>query len=331
MLKKSSFKAFSLLLLLAVVIYLSLSVGYSRSSLTDLAQLLVGQGDQAQNFIITSIRLPRVLACLIGGGSLALAGSLLQTLTRNPLADSGILGINAGAGLVMTIMIGLATDSSIETTSSLPIFAMLGGAGAILLVYLMSLQKNRSFNPNRLIITGVGVSSMLSGIMVAILSLTDDNKMTSIISWLSGKITGNDWTSLAIFSPFLILLWLLTLSRSRSLNIMALNEQTALALGLRLQKERLITLGFATALASLSVVLVGNITFLGLVAGHISRRLLGSQHQACLPASLLIGMILLTSSDTVGRLLLVGTGIPTGIIVSLLGAPYFLYLMLREN
>ena len=132
MLKKSSFKAFSLLLLLAVVIYLSLSVGYSRSSLTDLAQLLVGQGDQAQNFIITSIRLPRVLACLIGGGSLALAGSLLQTLTRNPLADSGILGINAGAGLVMTIMIGLATDSSIETTSSLPIFAMLGGAGAIL-------------------------------------------------------------------------------------------------------------------------------------------------------------------------------------------------------
>ncbi|MFC2401055.1 MAG: FecCD family ABC transporter permease [Streptococcus sobrinus] len=331
MLKKSSFKAFSLLLLLAVVIYLSLSVGYSRSSLTDLAQLLVGQGDQAQNFIITSIRLPRVLACLIGGGSLALAGSLLQTLTRNPLADSGILGINAGAGLVMTIMIGLATDSSIETTSFLPIFAMLGGAGAILLVYLMSLQKNRSINPNRLIITGVGVSSMLSGIMVAILSLTDDNKMTSIISWLSGKITGNDWTSLAIFSPFLILLWLLTLSRSRSLNIMALNEQTALALGLRLQRERLITLGFATALASLSVVLVGNITFLGLVAGHISRRLLGSQHQASLPASLLIGMILLTSSDTVGRLLLVGTGIPTGIIVSLLGAPYFLYLMLREN
>ena len=195
----------------------------------------------------------------------------------------------------------------------------------------MSLQKNRSINPNRLIITGVGVSSMLSGIMVAILSLTDDNKMTSIISWLSGKITGNDWTSLAIFSPFLILLWLLTLSRSRSLNIMALNEQTALALGLRLQRERLITLGFATALASLSVVLVGNITFLGLVASHISRRLLGGQHQASLPASLLIGMILLTSSDTVGRLLLVGTGIPTGIIVSLLGAPYFLYLMLREN
>lgn len=332
MTKKSSLKVLILLTaLLLTVIYLSLSLGYSHSSLTDLGRLLIGQGEQAQNFIITQIRLPRILACLVGGGSLALAGVLLQTLTRNPLADSGILGINAGAGLVMTIMIGLSADTSLEATASLPLFAMLGGAAAILLVYLVSLQKNHSINPNRLIITGVGISSMLSGFMVAILSLTDDNKMTSIISWLSGKITGNDWTSLAIFAPLLIILWLLTFSRSRVLNIMALNEQTALALGLRLQRERLITLSLATALASLSVVLIGNITFVGLVAGHISHRLLGSQHQNSLPASLIIGMILLTSSDTIGRLLLVGTGIPTGIIVSVLGAPYFLYLMLKTD
>lgn len=332
MVRKASFKIFLILLsLLALVIYLSLSVGYSYSSLTNLWQLILGQGNSAENFIITSIRLPRILACLLGGGSLALAGILLQTLTRNALADSGILGINAGAGLVMTIMISLSADSDLETNSFLPFFAMLGGAGAILLVYLMSWQKKHSINPTRLIITGVGISSMLSGIMVAILSLTDDNKMTSIISWLSGKITGNDWTILGFFTPFLLIIWLLTFSRSKFLNIMALNEQTALALGLNLQRERLITLGLATALASLSVVLVGNITFIGLLAGHIVRRLLGGQHQTILPASLIVGMILLITADTIGRLLLVGTGIPTGIIVSIIGAPYFLYLMLKTT
>ncbi|MFC3932649.1 FecCD family ABC transporter permease [Streptococcus dentapri] len=318
----------TLIVLLSLVILLSLSLGYTNSSLRDIFDLLVGQIDQASSFIIIQIRLPRILVCLLGGASLALAGVLLQTLTKNALADSGILGINAGAGLAIAIIIGSLHTSALEIINFLPLLAMFGGIATILLVYGISLKKNRGINPTRLIIAGVGVSSMLSGIMVSVISSSDDNQMDYIISWLSGEITGNDWATLSLFAPALLVIWCLTFSRSKSLNIMNLNEQTALALGLNLQKERLITLILATALASISVVLVGNITFIGLLAGHIAKGWLGSQHQISLPAAMLIGMILLTSADTIARVLLVGTGIPTGIIVSIIGAPYFLYLMI---
>jgi iron complex transport system permease protein len=324
---KQSFSIILLISLLLLVFVLSLSMGYAKSSLIDVIEVLVGKSSSSMIFIITKIRLPRIIACMLGGASLALSGMLLQTLTKNPLADSGILGINTGAGLVITIMVGFLDMTNPMTIALMPLFAMIGGILTIFIVYFMSRKKNNNISPTRLIITGVGMSSMLSGVMVSLISKINDFKMTYIVEWLSGKVNGGDWTTLAIFSPLLLLIWILTYSRSHSLNIMNLNEQTALALGLNLQRERLYTLILSTALASLSVVLVGNITFVGLVSGHITRRFLGNDHRISLPASMLVGMIILLLADTIGRILLVGTGIPTGIIVSMIGAPYFLYLM----
>ena len=324
---KQSFSIIILIILLLLVFILSLSMGYAKSSLIDVIEVLVGKSSSSMIFIITKIRLPRIIACMLGGASLALSGMLLQTLTKNPLADSGILGINTGAGLVITIMVGFLDMTNPMTIALMPLFAMIGGILTIFIVYFMSRKKNNNISPTRLIITGVGMSSMLSGVMVSLISKINDFKMTYIVEWLSGKVNGGDWTTLAIFSPLLLLIWILTYSRSHSLNIMNLNEQTALTLGLNLQRERLYTLILSTALASLSVVLVGNITFVGLVSGHITRRFLGNDHRISLPASMLVGMIILLLADTIGRILLVGTGIPTGIIVSMIGAPYFLYLM----
>ncbi|MBM7636209.1 FecCD family ABC transporter permease [Streptococcus saliviloxodontae] len=330
MTKKKLLICFGVLIAILVLTFLtSLSIGYANASFSDTVAVFLGNGSQAMNLIIFKIRLPRILAATLGGASLALSGMLLQTLTKNPLADSGILGINTGAGLVIAIMIAFLDSSSINIISLMPFMAMLGGIGTIMIVYLMSRKKNHGISPTRLIITGVGVSAMLSGVMVSVISKLNDNKTDYIISWLSGKITGDNWTVLAIFTPLLFILWGITYTRSQSLNIMNLNEQTALALGLNLPKERLISLILSTALASLSVVLVGNITFVGLVAGHVSRRLMGSDHRISLPASMLIGMLLLLLADTIGRVLLVGTGIPTGLIVSIIGAPYFLYLMTK--
>ncbi|MBM7642406.1 FecCD family ABC transporter permease [Streptococcus loxodontisalivarius] len=330
MTKKKLLISFGLLIAVLLLIFLtSLSIGYANASFSDTLSVFFGNGSQAMNLIIFKIRLPRILAAILGGASLALSGMLLQTLTKNPLADSGILGINTGAGLVIAIMVAFLDSSSVNIISLMPFMAMLGGILTIMIVYLISRKKNHGISPTRLIITGVGVSTMLSGVMVSVISKLNDNKTDYIVSWLSGKITGDNWTVLAIFTPILIILWLLTYTRSQSLNIMNLNEQTALALGLNLQKERLISLVLSTALASLSVVLVGNITFVGLVAGHVSRRLMGSDHRISLPASMLMGMILLLIADTIGRVLLIGTGIPTGLIVSIIGAPYFLYLMTK--
>ena len=325
--KNQLLPSFAILLLLLLLAFLiSLSVGYANSSFSELLDLIRGQADSSTLLIIGRIRLPRIVASMIGGASLALAGLLLQTLTRNPLADSGILGINTGAGLVVAILVGLSSSIHPVLLAFTPLFAMLGGGLTIFLVYWLARKKLYGIHPTRLIITGVGISSMLSGIMVSIISSLDDFKMEYIVQWLSGR-NGGDWSSLALYSPLLILVWVATFSRSRSLNIMNLNDQTAMALGLHLQKERLVTLVLATALGALSVVLVGNITFVGLIAGHITRRWLGNDHRITIPASMILGSLILLLADTIGRVLLVGTGIPTGIIVSLIGAPYFLYLL----
>ncbi|MDO4964306.1 MAG: iron ABC transporter permease, partial [Streptococcus gallolyticus] len=256
---------------------------------------------------------------------------LLQTLTKNPLADSGILGINAGAGLVIAIMVGLLDVTNSMMIALMPFLAMLGGILTICTVYFVSRQKNQPISPTRLIITGVGISSLLSGIMISIIANLDTSKTDYIVSWLSGKVSGGNWQTLMILAPLLLVTWLLTYSQSYALNIMSLNEETAIALGLNLKRERLYTLIFSTALAALSVVLVGNITFIGLLAGHITRQLLGSDHRISLPSSLLIGMIIFLIADTIGRVFLVGTGIPTGLVVAVIGAPYFLYLMIKTT
>ena len=316
--------------LLGLAILLSLSMGYARSSFLDVIDLILGQSSSAITFIMTTIRLPRIIACLFGGASLALAGMLLQTLTKNPLADSGILGINTGAGFMIALVIGYLDMTSASDISLLPFMAMLGGIATIATVYLMARKKNHGISPTRLIVTGVGVATMLSGVMVSITSTLSPDKMDYIISFLSGKVSGATWENIALFAPF-VLLWLITYSRSRYLNIMALNEQTALALGIDLKRERLITIILSTALAALSVVMIGNITFVGLVAGHITRRFMGGDHRIILPFGMMTGMILLLIADTIGRVLLVGSGIPTGLIVSCIGAPYFLWLMSKTK
>lgn len=318
-----------LILLLSLFSLISLSIGQVSFSVFDILDIFLGRSSDAMMMIITNIRLPRILVCLLAGGSLALSGMLLQTLTHNPLADSGILGINTGAGMVITLTISYLNIESHLVISFLPVIAMLGGCLTILLVFLIARQKNNNISPTRLIITGVGVSTMLSGTMVSIVGSVNRYKVDYIVHWLSGQISGDNWTTLMILSPLLFTLWIWTYSRSQTLNIMNLNDHTALALGLRLQKERLITLMLATSLAALSVILVGNITFIGLIAGHIARKLLGSNHFISLPTAMLIGMLILLSADTIGRVFLIGTGIPTGLIVSILGAPYFLYLMTK--
>ena len=298
--------------LLGLSILLSLSMGYARSSFLDVIDLILGQSSSAMTFIMTTIRLPRIIACLFGGASLAISGMLLQTLTKNPLADSGILGINTGAGFMIALVIGYLNITSASAIS-------------------LARKKNHGISPTRLIVTGVGVSTMLSGVMVSITSTLSPDKMDYIISFLSGKVSGATWENISLFAPIFVLLWIITYSRSRYLNIMALNEQTALALGLDLKRERLITIILSTALAALSVVMIGNITFVGLVAGHITRRFMGGDHRIILPFGMMTGMILLLVADTIGRVLLVGSGIPTGLIVSCIGAPYFLWLMSKTK
>ncbi|MGT2867502.1 FecCD family ABC transporter permease [Streptococcus dysgalactiae subsp. equisimilis] len=320
-----------LFLLLLGLILMSLSIGESNMSLLSVIKVLLGESNSAMTLIITKIRLPRILAACVGGSSLALSGLLLQSLTRNPLADSGILGINTGAGVTLAIFVSFSSLNQTILSQFLPLFAMLGASLTIFSVYQLSLTKQGKINPTRLMITGVGVTTMLSSLMVALVGNVNRYKVDLVINWLSGQITGDDWPTLTLIAPLLILLWLVGFYQAHHLNIMTLSDDTAIGLGLSLNAQRLVTLALATALAALSVLLVGNISFIGLMAGHTSKRLVGNDHRLTIPTSLFIGMLILLIADTIGRGYLVGSNIQTGIIVSLIGAPYFLYLMAKTK
>ncbi|HEM6310324.1 TPA: iron ABC transporter permease [Streptococcus suis] len=316
-----------LLLLLIALSLLSLIVGYSKLGLTDLFATLSGQANTATQLIFWKIRLPRLLVSILAGGALAVSGHLFQTLTRNALADSGILGVNAGAGLLLT----LALTWNISFPLSQPLLALTGGFLATGLVYLLAYKKGRGIEPTRLVLTGVGLASLFSSSMISLMVRFDRYKLENIIGWLTGRYVGDDWQTINLISPLLIALCVLSWLRFSKLNILRLEASLGIGLGLDRQKEATIVLILATSLASFSSLLVGNTAFIGLLAGHLAKRLIGNQHQYSLPLSALIGSSLLISADIFSRSLLVGTGIPTGLVITLIGAPYFLFLLYSDK
>lgn len=320
-----------LLLILLISSFLSLSYGDGSVSILDSWNFLTGQANQQTNFILGDIRLPRILVCLLAGASLGLSGSLLQTFTHNPLADSSTLGINAGAGLMISIVIsqGIYTDPII--ISFLPLLAILGGLGSLALVFSLAHQKGQALSPVKIILTGVILSSILFSSIIAITGRINQQNLAYVIKWLSGQLVGNNWESLSIAGPPLILLWGVIYLQSHKYNIMSLKSETAISLGLQSQKESYILLLLTSCLVSFSLILAGNISFIGLLASHISKHFLPADHRLTLPASMLWGGLILLISDTLTRNFLIGSDIPTGIILSIIGAPYFLYLLYRHT
>ncbi|HFU3729756.1 TPA: FecCD family ABC transporter permease [Streptococcus suis] len=316
-----------LLLLLTALSLLSLIVGYSKLGLTDLFATLSGQANSATQLIFWKIRLPRLLVSILSGGALAVSGHLFQTLTRNTLADSGILGVNAGAGFLLT----LALTWNVTFPLSQPVLALTGGFLATGLVYLLAYKKGRGIEPTRLVLTGVGLASLFSSSMISLMVRFDRYKLENIIGWLTGRYVGDDWQTISLIGPTLLVLCLLSFIRFSRLNILQLEADLGIGLGLNRQKESILVLILATSLASLSSLLVGNTAFVGLLASHLAKQLVGKQHQYSLPLAFLIGSILLIIADIIARSLLVGTGIPTGLVVTLVGAPYFLLLLKKEG
>ncbi|HEM2810203.1 FecCD family ABC transporter permease [Streptococcus suis] len=323
--KHATLLTFSILLISLSL--LSLVIGYSKLGLMDLLATISGQANSATQLIFWKIRLPRLIVSILAGGALAMSGHLFQTLTRNSLADSGILGVNAGAGLLLT----LALTWNITFPLSQPLLALIGGFLASGLVYLLAYKNGQALNPTRLVLTGVGLASLFSSCMISLMVRFDRYQLDTMIGWLSGRYVGDDWQTINLISPLLIALCVLSWLRFSKLNILRLEASLGIGLGLDRQKEATIVLILATSLASFSSLLVGNTAFIGLLAGHLAKRLIGNQHQYSLPLSALIGSSLLISADIFSRSLLVGTGIPTGLVITLIGAPYFLFLLYSDK
>ncbi len=319
-----------LFVLIALTITLSLGLGYSSVSYDRILPTLLGNGTFREEFILFAIRLPRIVVTLLAGMALAMSGAVLQGLSRNDLADPGIIGINSGAGVGVAVFFLFFPVDAGWFTYLLPVAAFVGALVTAIMIYIFSYQKGSGLQPIRMILVGIGFSMALSGAMIVLISSAEREKVDFIAGWLAGDIWGTDWPFIVAILPWLAVFIPYTLYKADQLNLLSLNDSVAIGVGLPIVKERFLLLLTAVVLAAAAVSVTGAIAFIGLMAPHLAKALIGPRNQLFLPIALLIGGWLLLFADTIGRNLLEPEGIPAGIMASLIGAPYFVYLLLRK-
>jgi iron complex transport system permease protein len=319
-----------LLVLIMMTIVIGTGIGYSSLTYDRLIPTLLGQGTFKEEFVLFSIRLPRIFITLLAGMALALSGAILQGITRNDLADPGIIGINSGAGVAIAVYFLFFPIDVGSFVYLLPLVAFVGALLTACMIYLFSYTRNEGLQPVKLVLIGVGFSLALSGMMIVLISSAERTKVDFIAKWLAGNIWGTDWPFIWAILPWLVILIPFALYKANRLNLLGLSEPVSIGVGVSIEKERIILLFTAVALAASAVSVTGGISFIGLIAPHIAKALVGPRNQLFIPVAILIGGLLLLFADTVGRNLVDPDGIPAGIMVALIGAPYFIYLLLKK-
>ncbi|MEC2054160.1 iron ABC transporter permease [Peribacillus psychrosaccharolyticus] len=318
-----------MIILLLASIVAGISLGPSAVGIKQIIPTIFGNGSFKEEFILFSIRMPRVFVLTLAGMALALSGAILQTLTKNDLADPGIIGINAGAGVAITVFYLFVDASSKYYAYQLPAVGFLGAIITAGLIFIFTTDKRNGIQPVKLVLMGVGIASALSGLMVIMISGAKNEDVQFITKWLSGNIWGADWPFILALLPWLIVAIPVLLWKQKSMNLLVLDETVAKGLGVSINRDRILLLVIAVALAGSAVSVVGSISFIGLIAPHIAKQLVGSKHQNFLLLSPIIGAAILVFADTIGRIIYTET-IPAGIIVAIIGAPYFLYLLRKS-
>lgn len=306
------------ILFLAVLI--GISCGIADLSWQELKDGLF-LGVQSENYrIVYLIRMPRVFCGILAGTNLALAGCILQGILRNPLADPGIIGVTAGAGLfAMVIMIILP-----EITNLVPIAAFIGAMVAVAIVFALSWQ--RGVQPLRMILAGVAVSAFFGGAQTALMVFYSD-RIQSTINWMAGGFQGASWSHVSMILPYTLLGLAAVFFISRWLNALQLGEDTARSIGLPVEKIRFVLLILAALLAASAVSVAGMLGFVGLVIPHMVRLVTGSDFDYLLPCSAIWGAAFVSMTDSAARLALAPVEVPVGVFMSFFGAPFFLYLL----
>ena len=286
--------------LLIATTLVSLQTGQLAIGPQAIGQLLIGQGQAQDALILVDFRMPRIIIAILVGFALAIAGEVLQSTTQNPLADTGFL-------------------------------ALIGALVSAVVIVIGAYQKSVGITANRLLLTGVAVSTCFSALMVLLtLKLSPDNYQF-VMTWLAGSIWGSSWPFIWALLPWLLLTLPYIFSKSQTLDAFVLKPDNMHSLGVDFQKQRLYLIGAAVILAGASVSISGGIGFIGLITPHIARRIIGYQHRYQLLLTGLLGSCFLLVADTCGKLLSPTAEIPAGIIVALIGAPYFIYLLIKTK
>ena len=282
------------------------------------------QPDDKNYFTLMEYRLPRAVLAILLGGALAISGVLVQSVVRNPLASPDILGINNAAGLVAVSVLMFLPNLAFYW---MPIFAFLGGVLSFVILWFVC---GFNFRPIKMAIIGVALSALWAAIS-HYLMLTNPVEINTAMLWLTGSLWGRSWSYLNVVLPWLIVLLPLPFIFCRDLDTLGLGENKASTLGVTVNKVQISVLVLAVALSTTAVAICGPIAFLGLVAPHLARRLVGGRHRTLLPAALIIGALLLQLSDILARVIDPPTELPAGILTAIIGAPYFFYLLMRTK
>lgn len=323
-----------LILTTAGVALTSVATGFISISPADVVEVLLGGGKDQHRLVVLQFRLPRALVGLMVGAGLAAAGLVLQGVARNGLAEPGIIGINAGAGFtVILLLYAMNQGDTVRGLASappllLPIAAFVGAASAAFLVFALASKKG-SVTPVRLLLVGIAANAAI-GAATLVVSMRIDRRLYNFaISWLAGTVSGVGWEEVLAPLPWLLALTPVIVANARVLDVMALGDATATGLGVNVERRRVLLIAAATGISAASVAVAGGIAFVGLLGPHIARRLLGHRHAVAIPAAMLCGAILVAGGDLLARILFEPIELPVGIVVSAMGAPYFLFLLTR--
>jgi iron complex transport system permease protein len=314
-------------------IILSLSVGQRFISFDRVVKAIIGAGTGGDRLIINTLRLPRTLVAFFVGTSLGLSGAVLQGVVKNPLAAPNIIGITDSGSVGALIFLTLFTDpkNNSLTTSIfyMPVFAFAGAFIAVILVYVLAYK--RGVTPFRLILIGIAIS----GAAKAVTSILIINGPVVFIKeaqlWITGTVYGTNWTHVKLISSWFMILFIITMIFIRELNMQNLDDGISTGLGSSVEKNRFILMILSAAMAAGAVAVGGGISFVGLIAPHISRKLTSSSFENIAPLSTLAGGIIVVLSDTVARTLFFPMDLPVGIFTAGIGAPFFIYLLLKNQ
>ncbi|QHT58564.1 iron ABC transporter permease [Paenibacillus lycopersici] len=325
-----------LLAVIAASVYLSLTNGTFDLSVADVMKTLLRLDRVHEHeLVVFEFRLPRIVLGGLVGFALGVAGSVIQGVTRNALADPGILGINAGAGMAVVLFM-LLLQGEMNTTGwlavfTMPLFGVAGGLAATAMIYVFARSRGGGLDPQRLILAGIAISSGFGAVtLYASLRMNArDFEMAAV--WLTGSIYGADWKFVAMMLPWLLVLVPFLWLRANVLDLFQLQESSVKGLGVSMERERNRLLLGSIGLVSVSVAVSGSIGFVGLLGPHIARRLVGLRHRLSLPISGLVGAAMVIAGDLIGRSVFAPAELAVGIVISIIGVPYFVYLLIRAR
>ena len=303
--------------------FLSLTKGSSLISIKEITDILLNPGNDPRSQIIWNIRMPRTIVGALVGINLSLSGAILQAIMRNPLADPHIIGISSGAGLAGVVIMILFPAMEYLIT---PV-AFIGAMLAAVCIYILAWKNG--IKPVRIILAGVAVSAFL-GAGISGLMIFYSDRVHGALMWMVGGLAARSWPHVNIILPYAVIGLILALASAAYLNILQLGDEMARGLGVNVEVTRIILTAIAALLAASAVSVVGLLGFVGLVVPHAARLLIGSDYRFLLPASALLGIAIVTLSDTFARVIFAPIELPVGIIMAFLGAPFFLFLLRRE-